>query len=79
MNDNLTLPKRPIDEVDASLKELLEDVKSLKSDVSYIKHNIKRFLKEKENKEIVQQFIKNPIGSLSLWKDVKTLKFMALL
>ena len=53
MNDNLTQPKRPIDEVDASLKELLEDVKSLKSDVSYIKNNIKRFLKEKENKEIV--------------------------
>lgn len=52
MNDNLTIPKRPIDEVDASLKELLEDVKSLKSDVSYIKHNIKRFLKEREEKVI---------------------------
>tara|TARA_R110000803_G_scaffold38121_5_gene82274 strand:+ start:1030 stop:1230 length:201 start_codon:yes stop_codon:yes gene_type:complete len=52
MSDHLIQPKRPIDEVDASLKELVKDVQSLKSDISYIKNNIKQFMKEKEKKEI---------------------------
>ena len=52
MSEHLHEPKRPIDEIDTSLKELLADVQSLKNDISYIKNNIKRFLKERETKVI---------------------------
>ena len=54
MDDNLKKPELSLQIIDGTLKELIEDVKLLKSDVSYIKNNIKRFLKSNEEKEIVE-------------------------
>ena len=66
MSEHLHEPKRPIDEIDTSLKELLADVQSLKNDISYIKTNIKRFLKERETKQI--QDIQTQQEGWFVWK-----------
>ena len=59
MSDNPTKTHPPIQlaisqlkTIDRDLKDLMKEMKSVKSDISYIKKNLDKFLKAKEEKLI---------------------------
>ncbi len=59
MSDNPTKTHPPIQlaisqlkTIDRDLKNLMTEMKSVKSDISYIKRNLDKWLKAKEEKEI---------------------------
>lgn len=59
MSDNPSQTKPPIHlaisqlkTIDRDLKNLMSEMKSVKSDISYIKRNLDKWLKAKEEKEI---------------------------
>jgi len=59
MSDNPSQTKPPIlkvqydiEKINSDLKEICKEMKSLKNDISYIKRNIDKWVKDREEKQI---------------------------